>query len=353
VSYTEFQKNMNTTNTETQWEIVPSELGLDATSKKTLEQSFSSFFAEAEKWKIKAQDITDPKEARSVRLQIKNLRVAVEKKHKEMKADSLLFGRAVDGAKNIFLAISQPIERSLDEIEKQEERRIAAELAERQESRRAQIIDYIDPFIQVPDFSNLTDEQFAQVASDSRALYEMKQAAIRKAEEERIEREKKEVEEREAQRLENIKLKAEAEAREKAMQAEREKMEAERAEIERKAALECAEAEKKLKAEAEALAKLEAEVSKVKAEAERIQREAEEKRLAEIEAQIAKEKAEKEESAKKAAAPDKEKIIEFSKFIDGIETPKATTEKGKAICKDIESKTKSFAKWILTQAAEI
>jgi colicin import membrane protein len=341
------------TDTETKWEIVPDTLGLESNLKLTLEQQFSSFFAEADKWRLAAQDIEDPKEARAVRLQMKNLRVAVEKKHKEMKADSLLFGRAVDGAKNIFLSIAQPIERQLEDIEKAEERRIQAEKEAKQEERRSAIVDYLDPMIPVPDFSNLTDEQFAIVLNDSKALFEMKQESIRKAEQDRIEREKKEAEEREAQRLENIRLKAEAEAREKEMQKEREKLAKEKAETEKKVAAERAEAEKKAKAEAEARAKLQAEAENAKAEAERIKREAEEKERKAKQAEESRLKADAEEKAKREAAPDKEKIIEFSKFIESIQTPNAVSENGKKVCEEIKQKTKNFAKWILTQAAEL
>lgn len=332
---------MKTETLDTQWEIVPANLGLESGAKESLETAFVGFFRDAETLINQAESITDPKEARSARLELKNVRVAAEKKRKELKEDSLRVGKAIDGANNILLAKIVPVERAMEEIEKEEERREEARIEALREEREGIIFDLGQTFHGLH-LGKMTEENWTEYLQQAKDLQSVRLEREKREREEAEARAKKEAEEREAQRLENIKLKAEAEAREKAMQAEREKMEKERAEIQKKA-----------KAEAEAREKLEQEAAKAKAEAARIQHEAEEKQRKEAELEQARIKAEKEALAKKAAAPDKEKIIEFSRHVESMPTPKATTEKGKAICAEIEAKTKSFARWILTQAAEI
>jgi hypothetical protein len=51
-------------------------------------------------------------------------------------------GKAIDGANNILLALIVPIEQSLEDIEKAEERRIAA-IAEATRQERAEKLDTI------------------------------------------------------------------------------------------------------------------------------------------------------------------------------------------------------------------
>jgi len=55
--------------------------------------------------------------ARAARLTIRERRIAVEKAHKEIKADVLREGRAIDGIKNVLLALLEPLEVYYDKQE--------------------------------------------------------------------------------------------------------------------------------------------------------------------------------------------------------------------------------------------
>jgi len=75
--------------------------------------------------------------ARVLRLQIKQVRLDADKTHKAMKAQSLAYGRAVDGAKNMLLVELTPVEEGLEAIEHAEEIRKEAERKQRLADRQA------------------------------------------------------------------------------------------------------------------------------------------------------------------------------------------------------------------------
>lgn len=345
---------MNDTIITPEFEIVPAEAGLDLTSKNALELAFSGFFSEAAKWKEQAATITDPKLARTARLELKNLRVSAEKKRKELKEDSLRMGKAIDGANNILLATIVPIEKALEDIEKAEERRLAADKAKLVEERQEALRPFLDLSLPLPDVGALTAEQFEKLLADTKFLHDARIAAAKKAEEERAAKEKAEAEERERIRLENERLKKEAAEREAAAKIEREKAEAERKAAEEKARKEKEEIEAKAAADR---AKLEAEAkaAREKAEAaERKEREAREKQEAEEKAKReAEEKRIKEEAAAKAKAakaPDKDKLVAFAASIRALShQPLATTE-GKALEAEIAHQVEKFAAWVEKKA---
>lgn len=304
-------------NTDTQFEIIPAGIELAQESRQSIETSFADFFAEARQWQIKTAEITEPNEAREARLKMVKVRTAAEKKRKELKDDYLRMGKAIDGANNILLALIVPLEKQMEEIEKAEERRILAERIALTNERAEKLRPFIADGTPLPPLADITDDQFQSMLADAKMLHEAKMEAAAKAEAERIDRERKEAEEREAQRLENIRLKAEAEAREAAIKAEREARE---------------------KAEREAAA--------TKAEIERKEREAKE-------AEEAKARAAAEAARKAAAAPDKERVLAFVLMIRSIQAPEAKSEDGKKIMAEISDKIESFAKWIELQAAKL
>lgn len=384
---------MTTEVIETAFEIVPAEAGLEPAAKLSIESAFSGFFQQAAEWKEKAETITDPKEARAGRLAMAKIRNAAEKTRVDRKAQFLRMGKAIDGANNIYLAFAMPIEERFENIEKEEERRIAAERIARATERLEAVRPYVEEGFPIPPLGDLSEIQFTEYLAGAKLLHETKAAAIAKAEADRIEREAKdaaeraereakEAAERETQRLENIRLKAEAEAREKAIRAEREAaeklrkeeeakataaLEAERAEwakievaakIERDKAeaarLAAEETARKERAAIEAKAKAEAE-AREKAEREaKALRDAETKRLAEIEsARIAKEKADVDAAKKAAAAPDKARLIGFASIVRAMTVPEAKSADGKRIAAEIGEKVASFASWIEAQAAKL
>jgi len=338
-------------------EIIPANINLAPESRQSIENSFSEFFIEARQWQGKTAEITTPKEAREARLKLVKLRTSADKKRKELKEDYLRMGKAIDGANNILLALVVPLENQMEEIEKAEERRIAAEreslIAERTELLRP----FISPETPLPALADMTQDQFDSMLNDAKFLHAAKLEAAAKLESDRIERERKEAEEREAQRLENIRLKAEAESREAAMKAEREaaekarkeaeeKARKEREAIERKAAEERAKVEAQAKVEREAREAAERESARLKAESERKERE--EKAAAD-----AKAKAEAEAARKAAAAPDKQKLMTFAQSVRSLQVPESKSEDGKRVASEIAEKVESFAKWIESQASKL
>jgi len=372
-------------NQELTFEIVPADAGIAPAAKQSLEVAFSGFFVDAAKLEEKAAHITDPKEARICRLEVKNLRVAVEKKHKEIKADALLFGRAVDGAKNIFLAKCQPIERAMEDIEKAAER-AAAEALERVRVERQAKLDEIGHDCLGIDLGSLTEAQWtaylqqSKDAAQARIEREAKAAAELKAAQEA------EAAAREAQRLENIRLREEAERREAeiakeraAAEKERKRLEAEatarlnaeRAEwdkIEAKAKADREAAEEEARKEREAAAKDAARIreetnaaimkaakekAKLEAEAQALRDAAAAKAKAEADAAMAKAKAEALAAKKAAAAPDKAKLMHFADIVRHLDVPLAKSEDGQRVAAEIGAKCENFAKWIEAQAATL
>lgn len=329
---------------EPTFEIVPADAGIEEKAKLSLEQAFSGFFAQAEDWNQKALTISDPKLARVARLELKNIRVAAEKKRKELKEESLRMGKAIDGANNILLALIVPIEKKLEDLEKAEERKEAA----RKEALKQSRIEALAPYnidTQFYTLGEMTEEAFTQLLENTQAAHKAKLEAALKLEEERIAKEKAEAEERERIRKENEELKKRAlEDAEKARK-EREQLEAkakaERQEMEKKNAEAAAKA-KAERDEAERVARIEQDRLKAIAEKERQEREkleakaAEEKRATE-----AKAKKEAQDKKKAALAPDCEKLKAFAKSVRAMELPII----GEPAMASLELQVKALADW--------
>lgn len=366
---------MSTALITPEFEIVPAEIGLDLVAKNSLELAFAGFFETAAKWRDQAAAITDPKLARTARLELKNLRVAAEKKRKELKEDSLRMGKAIDGANNILLSIIVPIERGLEDIEKAEERRIAEELRQRAESRTAELRPFVDPAMPFPAVGAMTEEQFAAVLADAKLLHQMKQEAAAKAEAERIEREAEAARERLRIAEENDRLRKEAAEREAQMKAEREAAAAKQRELEEAARKERERVEAE-KAAAEAKARAEREAIEAKAKAEREKQEAAaraEHEKAEAAAKAEREAREKAEAeakalrdaeakriadeakakAKAAKAPDREKLIAFVATVKALTPGPMKSAEANAIAEEIADQVAKFAAWIEKKAATL
>jgi hypothetical protein len=337
-------------NTLIEVEIVPQELGLTSEAKANLITSFSGFFAEAARWKQEAEMITDPKLARTARLELKAIRVAAEKTRKELKADSLRMGKAIDGANNILLNEIVPTERHLEDIEKREERRILREIAETLERRSAEYQPLHDLALPFPNLQSMDEDQFQAFMRDALTLSEIKSAAAIKAEADRVAAERKEIEEREAQRAENKKLKEEAEAREAAIIAERKEAVKIQAKKDMEAAKERAIIDKKLKEEAEAREAMESEARRMKdAEASRVAKEIAEKDKTE-KLEVKRIEEEKAVAMKALAAPDKEKILIFAAMVKALRAPSLKSKDGLLMADNIQLKIEGFSAWIIKQA---
>jgi len=299
------------------------ENGMEVESEagRNLTQNFAAFYEQLQTWKSKAAAIVvtdetqtaDMKIARAARLALKEIRTAADKKRKELKEDSLRYGRVVQSIYNLIEAEITPIEKHLQA----QEDFIVIQKAKKDAAIKAAREMDLQPYAEfVPNGLNvgiMSDEEFDKFLSGVKLQMQVKLEAEHKAELERIAKEKAESEAREQQRLENERLKAEAAEREKELAAERAKAESERKQREAEARRLQAEADAKLAAERAEKARLQAEI-----DAKRI---AEEK--AENEKKIAEEKAK--------AAPDKEKLSDLAARIDSIAIPELASKDGQKI----------------------
>lgn len=222
-------------------------------------------------------ETSDPLVIRDMRLRLKNSRVAITKKGKELREEAIAFQKAVIAKEKELIAIIEPEEERLVGIEE-----IAKKLKEREDRvhllpmRREEIarngltIECTDEMLLDMDSTQFTiwlNERVAEQNEKRRLELEAKEREIKEAEE-RIQREK-EAKEREEKAREDERIKAEERIKQAEADAERRVKEAEEkarreAEAKEKARLMEIEAEKIRKAEE---AKKEAE-EKAKREAD-------------------------------------------------------------------------------------
>lgn len=385
--------------------VVPEKDQLPPSLLSNIESGFKPAFEQAEKWRTQALAIqitsadqkVEMKQARLLRLELKNTRVAADKTRKNLKADALLMGRAIDGVYNLLEAAIVPLERHLEEQEKFAERLAEAERQRVKAGREAALAPYLTEGQPLPAVEAFTDAQWTQYLADAKLLHEAKIEQARKAEAERIAAEQAAAAERERLRIENERLEREAKEREAAMKAEREAAEqaqreaaaaakAERDAIEAKAKAEREEIQRKHAAEAAAAAEKVRKERAAAAERQRIADEAAAKERAAIQAKAdaerkaaqaatdaanaAREKLEREVAAKNAAeaarikaelaqqraaarAPDKQKALAFAATVRTLKAPEASTAEGKAVMAEITAKIEGFAKWITVQAESL
>ena len=221
---------------------------------------------------------------------IKSDRVAVQKREKELKADANAWRKKVgDRAKELYALLS-PIEEHLKEqckIVTDEKERIAAEEArlhkEKIDNRMATLAGY-DSHYPYNVIESMEDEEFEQHLETVKSEWEAEQEriaaeeAVRKAEDERLEKIRQEQE----------KQMAEIKAQQEKIDAENAKIQAEKDAIEREKQIK--EAEEKARLQAIADEKARVEMERVAAEEKAAQEKAEAERVA-------------------ALMPDKEKAI--------------------------------------------
>ena len=209
--------------------------------------------------------------------------------------------------------------------------RFNAEKAELKIQERILIVAKLNPDILRVEFESVSDAMFdsfvLSLAATKRALEE----AAAQAEADRIAAIKAEADAKAAMEAENKRLKAEAEAKEKQMQAERLKADTERAEMEAREQKAKAEAEAALRVEREANDKLQAEI-KAKADAEhKAQREASEAAERAIQA-----------AAKAAKAPKQQKL---KVWVDAFSIESPTGMDNDVLVIEILQKFESFKVW--------
>lgn len=328
---------------------------------------------------LNKDDPSTAKKAAELRKQIKSNRTqGFEKWRKTTKEVYLRAGQFIDALGKREIMINEQAEGQLEAIERHAENLERERLSKLHSERVGLVAPFVSEDFGYPDLSSMDQEVFEAYLSIKKASFEAKIAAEKKAEEERLERERvqklhnerfqlllplwqfvenkeanfgilsqeefeyflssKKIQktefdkEQEATRLENIRLKEEADKREAEAKKQREAQEEVLAEERRKAQ---EEADKQRKAN-EAL---EAQLKKEREE----KAEEEAKKQAEIEA----ERLRKEQVAKSG---DKNILLDWIDM--SFETPKSPdglTESGNAKVLEIVQKFESFRSWALKQ----
>ena len=247
------------------------------------------------------------------RMVVKNHRVAVEKKRKELKADALAWGKKVDTeAKRIF-GMLEPIESHLMAEEnkvieaekriKEEEDRIEREIIQ----GRVNSLQMYGAVLPYQEVAVMSDEEFETVLEGSKLAFAAEQKrladeeAARKAEDERLAAERAELEK---QRKEQEKKDA---ARKAELDAIQEKIEADIAALE---AEKKAEQDRKDREEFERQAKIKAELDAI-----------ESAEIEKMEAELKAEAENLEAARQKALLPDKAKLTEWVEMVRSVPEP--------------------------------
>lgn len=362
--------------------LVPKGTLIKAEQALTIEEAFAPYALQFKELSATISTITDPKAAQVARLKLRKVRTDADKKHEELKRESLNYGRALDTAKNLINEHIRPLEEKLKEIEEAEERRLAQILADRRKQHLAALAPYLDPAVPPPFVDGITDDQFAAMLDNAKLLHQAKierlerlakeeeerqrlareeqarqQAELDRLREEALQREeilRQQREEAERLRLEqeerhrkeqeataaqakklkdaaDAKLKKEREAAEKLRKEQEAKFAAEREEAERKAEYDRQVAAAKQK-ELDEKARREREELEQKAKAERLKREELERQQRAAQEAEARRKQEEQEAAERAAqAPDKEKLLAYLHAVLNIPTPTLKSAKAKKI----------------------
>lgn len=212
--------------------------GLEPTATQTLVDAFRPVFAKAREAVTAAAGVaesvkdatclTEIRKSRACRLAIRAVRIEGEKVHKEQKQSALIYGRAVDGFKNILLADLAPIESALQNAEDTAERAEQARKDALEQGRKAALAPFMSP-LDMPhyDIRDMAEPAFAALLTGVRVAKEQAAAAVAKVEADRIAKEKEEAAERERIRAENVRLRAELARSAKAAADAKDKLEAE------------------------------------------------------------------------------------------------------------------------------
>lgn len=298
---------MNEITTNEIVKINASDYGIESTKAKEIEEMFAPMLSKMKELETEYNAIINQPvskelcfQAKELRLKYVKVRTGTAEIHKSLKDFYLKGGRFVDGWKNAQLFASQQIEESLIKIEKHYKILENERLEKLRADREAMLRPYTDVIPMA--LGHMEQAVWDNYLQGVKVAYEFRIAAEKKAGEERVAREKAEAKERERIRLENIRLKEEAEERERLAEIERKKQAAAlayqkaKAEKERRELLENARIEQERKDK-----ELEAERKAVRL--------AQEKRDAELAMERAKAQKEREELEAKARKEREEREI--------------------------------------------
>ena len=168
---------------------------------------FDQFRAQAEKLKVTAEtltvtDINDKagtKLARATRLELREVRIAIDKRRKELGEHHLRETQRINADAKVLREMIEPLEARLQDQEDFIERETARIQDEKRTTRAAELAPFLSGPVSV-DLGVMTDEAYAGLLSDSKGLHAAKlereakekaEAAAAKEEAERISAEKK------------------------------------------------------------------------------------------------------------------------------------------------------------------
>jgi hypothetical protein len=312
----QLRKGENNMNKDNKLQVILAEQGIAETDVAKLIEAFGGPFEEAgtvlSTYKdivvTKEDDVAGMQKAREARLLLKKARTTVENSRKNLKADIVKQGRAID---SVARFVKEEIEPAENYLQLQEDfAKIAAEgrLLKLKNERIEKLMQYTND-ISVYDLDHMSPEQFDAVLAGVKAQFEAEKQrkldaakaaeAAKKAEEKRVADQAKE----------NERLKAEAEAANKKAAAEK----AEREKLEQ---------EKRDREAAELKAKQDAEAAK----------------------------------AAELAAPDKQKLVSFANGLNTVRTeklPKVSSEKAQQIISHVDTELNKLLSYIYAQAEEL
>lgn len=325
-------------------ELIAKQNGITSENKlNELMRGFADNFSKAKELATDAKNIlvTDENQldlmaqAREKRLELKNIRVEVEKTRKTLKEESIREGKAIDGVANIIKALIIPVEEYLEKQERFAEIIRQEKLAKLKAEREMKLSRFVED-ISLYNLDNMEDEVFDRLLINVEAAYNAKIEAEKKAEQDRIAKEKADKEEQERIRLENEQLKKEAEERERKF-AEEQKKRDEQLAKEREAQRKALEVEQKKREEIENRLRKEKEEKEKKEREERLLEEA-------------KKKAEEETKRKALLAPDKDKLIKLASDINSINYPALSSDEAMGIVREVKQNLYKIADEIIKKA---
>ena len=181
------------------------------------------------------EDRTGIEAVKKARIAIKNERVRIEKKGKELRDQATKFNKAVLAKEKEYLAIIVPTEDELQAEEKRiadEQARIDREIVEKKQRITYERLNALSAVGFVIDYSRaeaMTDEQFEKELAEGTSLFQAEQKRLA---------EQKEAQRLEAARLEALRIEQVAKQRELELAAQKVRLEQEAVERERKQQIE-------------------------------------------------------------------------------------------------------------------
>ena len=282
-------------NNQSELIVLLKESGLSEPKQSNIAEALSCFFTKASEWgaTIDSIAITSPDEvgkmktAREARLAISKyrldgLRIVTEKRAvvKSRMADDVLEDKLLLKAGQILEITCKHLENKAAEKENFAEVFEANRKSELKQVRESELITYAEFVPLGTDLGNMSEEAYMQLFNNCKTLLQVRKDAELKAENDRVELLRIEAESREKLRLENEALKAENDAKDKAMKEQKELAELaqkaaenearkEREELQSKAEIEADKAAEVLRLERKASDILKAELqAKAKIEAD-------------------------------------------------------------------------------------